>query len=151
MDAFSVFSTDDLCKHFRSSSGRLASMDVLVSHIEERIPGRAVILINCALFINWTSLIEEGSNLNSLLYFQGNPLCLEKLGFHMRCVHLNVNNVHYALAYSKDSGCLIYFIYMHRLDTFWVFKILKFHFLEGVKNANVVSFYGPSEGVIRFC
>ena len=57
---------------------------------------------------------------------------------HEMCSHLNVNNVHYAHAYSKDSGCLIYFIYTCRLDTFWVFKILKFHFFEGGTNENIL-------------
>ena len=108
-----VFSTVNLCTHFKLSSGRLGSMNVIVSHIEGRILGRAVTLINCALFINGTSLIEEGSDLNSSLFFQGNPLCLEKLGFHMRCVHLNVNNEYYAHAYSKERGCLIYIFYIY--------------------------------------
>ena len=46
---------------------RLTSMDVIVSHMKGTLLARAVILISCALFINGTSLIEEGSDLNSLL------------------------------------------------------------------------------------
>ena len=71
-----VFSTDNLSKQFRSSSGPVKfhahqretnGTDRDSVHTKERLMAQAVILINCALFINRTSLIAEGSDLNSLL------------------------------------------------------------------------------------
>ena len=91
---------------------RLTSMDVIVSHIQGRLLARAVILINCVLFINGSSLMEEKSEVSFLI---GQSLMFGKevnSVLHIRCVRLNVNNVHYAHASFKGQGwgCLILFI-----------------------------------------
>ena len=76
----------------------------------------------------------------SSLYFQSNPLCLEKLGFHIRWFHLNVNNVHYVHALPKGNACI--FSYIRRLCPFLAVQIFNFNIFGG---------FQKNEGVWRNC
>ena len=86
----------------------LNSMAVIVSHIEGRLLTRVVgIRINCALFLNGTSYRRGKSSLSS---------CLEKLGFHIRWFHLNVNNV---VTQWRGGGLSVWYFHMRPGNRRW--------------------------------